>query len=628
MKIQKNKTTGEKRIIAENIKDVKIKIEEQEKWKKLGMINQFILDDSKLPQRLNHALGFIDIKGKKYRYYGARIDERVEKIARNKNSKESYKYTTIQKSNAIILENGVILSVDSNKGINFEFDSIMTLKNNRWRLNSIRKFCLGGLRKQDYSFKKIYEKFKEKYDNSMVFDNQGWYKFNPIYDMTSYFWDLIDKFLFPKHEGITGSAKSKAMKISSNLSFNGKKFLCPTPANFFRYRHHNKATIMIEEAERLFDNSKRKSLGDSELIEYINGSYEKGNTVPRQNDKNINQTDEFDPAGFTRIGSIKSLKGALEKRSIPLNMIKAPKNDPRGNVEVPPENDKKYSEIRDMMYICGLLNYKKFQKSLGEIKNNYNLVNREWVISKPIIAMARCISEELEKEMGKFLFRLFNIRDDIIDEASWEIILTKCLVKIYCLRDSEQFVSVEDIKNKFLYELPNTEYKVSNTKIGILMSKLGFSDFKANPTGSQRGYKLSFFKVMEILIRQDWLSIENIKNIVSEVSGCKLTKEFIHKWYTDTLLTPYTFNKNNDENQGVSKNQKITHKSDTLTPLTPCIKGFNPLTNSESKVDVFQEKFKKETTLTTPKEQQELMKIQQKILSGEITTKQAKEILE
>jgi len=520
--------------------------------------NQFILDTNKLPKIIDHAIGKIEIDGIKYRYMGVYLQEFVKEIITNKG--ESKEIIKRKKSPSLILETGEIISPYTKPdGLFFEFESLMTLKENRWSLESINDFCTNNFNKEDYCLENVYNSFKEKYDNSMAYNNSTWYKLESLLGMTTYFNDLIDKFLIVKHEGISGTAKSKGMKIGANLSFNGKKFLCPNPANFFRYRHNNKATIFIEEAEKLFDTSKKQNLGDSEMVEYLNGSYEKGNTVPRQNDKDRNQTDEFDPAGFTRIGSINPLKGALEKRSIPLHMIKASSKDKRGNVEIPTEKDKSYINSRNKAYICSLLNYKEYEKALEEVENKYNLVNRQWLVSKPIIAMAKCISKELEEEIGNFLVRLFEIRDDSFDDKSWERILSKILVKVYCVHKNNQFLSVEDIKSLLSPHISGV-YTLSNTKTGMLMVKLGFSDYKKN-TGEERGYEIDFFNLCEILIKQEWLTKENIQNIVSLVSECKFTKESIEEWYSYTFLTPYTSEKKEEEN------------TDTLTPITPIFDG-------------------------------------------------------
>ncbi|MFH1585794.1 MAG: hypothetical protein ABIB79_03440 [archaeon] len=516
------------------------------------MKSSFILDQTKLPQRIDQAVGRIKVNGDYFRYYGVLLDEEIEKQGR-----QGETITIIKKVHALVLENGEIISENSKpEGVSFEFDSIMTLKHNRWSLSSIKQFTKGEYDKEDFIFKNVFNEFKEKYVTSMVYEEEEVYSFRSLRDLKSYFWDINDKFLILKSEGISGTAKSKNMKIGANLSFNGKKFLCPTPANFFRYRHNNKSTLFVEEAEKLFDTSKKKNVGDSELVEYLNGSYEKGNTVPRQNDKNINQTDEFDPAGETEIGSINPLKGALEKRSIPLQMIKAPKNDVRGNVEIPPETDPEYCNARDKAYICGLLNYKKFEKSLKEAKNIYGLRNREWILAKPYVALASCISPELEKKIGNFISRKFVIRDDSFDSESWERIMAEVLIEIFSEKEEFRFISTKHIKGKFLSKLGGDYNKLSSQKINGLVDTLGFSDFKGrNSDRTDRGYEIGFWKLSEILIRNDWVSKEEIIKKLSNLSVCPITEDKINKWYSDNFRTKDKLNLTEQETFGQKDRQ-------------------------------------------------------------------------
>ena len=550
------KTEEPKELIekVEGINDISSIKEEYTQFKKESELKEnnsdFILDDSDIPQRIDHAVGFIEINKQKIRYYGIKIHQNI--------SKDIKGIPTIHKElvNAIVLENGLIVSKYS-KPCSFEFSSEIGLKENRWSLKSIKIFCNNEYK--TITFKRVYDEFKRFYDDSMVFEFEEWYILNPIWDMCTYYYDLIDKFLIIKHEGDSGSAKSKGMKVSSNLSFNGRKFLCPTPANFFRYRHNNKATLCIEEAERLFDDELKKNSEQSELVEYLNGSYEKGNYVPRQNDKNINQTDEFDPAGFTRIGSIKSLKGALEKRSIPLNMIKANTKDQRGNIEIPSSNDLQYQKARDSSYINGLKNYEQYQEALNNVKNEYSLSNRQWTLAKPLIAMAHCIDNKIEKKLGLFIAKLFTIRDDVSDDSSWEMILANCLIELSCKHEEQFFISTNDIKNKFSEKVNQGEktHRVTSNKITKLMNELRLRDFSCrNTSGSSRGFELSFFKISEILIRNERINFEELIKKVSEVSDCQIKEDKIKKWYSDNFTDNF------------KNKQSVKQSSDNLTDLT------------------------------------------------------------
>lgn len=483
----------------------------------------FILDEDKLVQQIDQAVGFVEINGEKLRYFGAYIPQYVTETLKNKSTKEEKEVKLIQEVPCIILEDGRIRSIKS-EDIEFEFSTVMGKKVKNWSLKSIDAF---SHEKLNFNYEELFRAFKQPYEDHMVFEHKEWYDFNALWDIATYHYDLIDKFLIIKHEGISGTAKSKGMKISANQSFNGKKFLKPTPAAFFRYREKHKATICIEEAEKLF--SDKLGNNDAELVEYLNGSYEKGNTVPRQNDKNINETDEFDPAGFTRIGSIETLKGALKNRSVTITMIKAPANDFRGNSEVPAHNNPEFKKNRDMAYICSLNNYRGFVKNLEQLENIFGLANREWVVAKPILAVAKCVSDELFERMGKFIAQRFDIRTEIVDELSWGYLMAEILIEYYAGVE-EGFISNEELKNKFVNRVHvrtgTLLDKLTTHKITKIMQELSLTDFKGrNFDNTVRGYNINFWQLENVLRRNQILEFEKIKKILSNLSNCPISEE-------------------------------------------------------------------------------------------------------
>lgn len=489
----------------------------------------FILNEDLLPQTIDHALGFINTKkqpGAKgvrriIRYYGAFLHEQV--------TSEDRKGRAIHKtkeSPAIITEEAEIFSEYNHpEEFSFSFGAIMGTKRAQWSLKGIRDFRAGLYDQEKATFPGVYALFKAPYDECMVFEQPEWYELNPLWDMCTYFFDMIDSFLIIKHEGHSGSAKSKAGHISAAQSFNGRSFLCPTPATFFRYRHHNKSMLFIEEAERLFADKQTKE--DSALVEYLNGSYQKGNFVPRQSDKDNNLTEEFDPAGFTRLASIKPLKGALKQRSVTLGTVKARPGDPRAAKSEPKADSEQIKKNRDYAYICGLLHHKEYAEALANVENDYGLHNREWEVSKPIIAMARCIDKKLEKRMGAFLAQLFDVRDEPVDESSWEYQLGVVLLKLYATSDKPQFIATFAIRD----QLNAKGHDFTTRGISTLMGS-SFERFKTrNTERTERGFHMSFFDVAEVLLRQQTINIEKILIFVSEVSDTSVTVEKVKEWY-------------------------------------------------------------------------------------------------
>lgn len=511
----------------------------------------FIFDDKELEQNIDHAIGTLIINGEPIRYFGSMLPEKYE-------TKD--KLTGIRDVPVIITEKRKIYSEKLKPtGVKFSFATKMTLKKQRWDKNEIKNFIYSGA---NFDYVDVFNNFLKIYQENMVFENPIDYEFNVIWDMLTYHQDLIDKALIIKKEGISGSAKSKGMKISSNISFNGRKWVKPNPANFFRYRNKNKSTIYIEEAERLFDETKKKQNGDDELVEYLNASYEKGNFVPRQNKENPDLTDEFDPFGFTQIGAIKPIKGALNKRSITQIHIKAKKTDNRGNTEIEPEHNSLFVSARSKMYIASLLNYKLFLKNLEEVKNNSAMSNREWVLSKPIIALAKCIDNTLAIRIEEYLASNFKIRDENIEQNSWEEILAEALIKKACINkpESYNFYSIFELKQSFDTKLRTIDPEaklISSNALSRILADLGLKNFRGrNSGGSDRGLTISFFKLCEILVRNEKVTIQEIVKNVSDVSNCQISVDKLHKWFTDTFTDINNNNASNNKN------------SDALTHLT------------------------------------------------------------
>jgi hypothetical protein len=524
--------------------------------KKKEQLQYFILNSAELPQVIDQALGKILIDGKYLRYYGAYLRETIEKEGKKG------PYTVEELSPAMVLEDRRIITHRHKWGIKFDFGSKMTIKHNRWEDDSIHAFITQEIKAKDVSFATVHERIRKHYEKYMVFEHDEWYDFNALWDQCTYYHDLIDKFLFIKHEGMSGAAKSKGMKISAQLSFNGRIFLKPNPANFFRFRHHNKATLYFEEAERLFDDTKKGNQADDEMVEYLNGSYEKGNTVPRQDDNDRNLTLEFDPAGFSRIGSIKPLKGALEKRSVTLYMIKAGKTDQRSKMEVPMNpvhpDYLEFRKTRNLCYLNGLLNYKQFEEALALVDSE-ELIDRHLATAKPLLAMAHCIDPAMEKRIVAFLVMLKG-NDEGEDETSWNYILADTLLDIGCRRADSFFLSNTDLHQIFLEHLRvstgDSYAKISPRALNGIMKNLGFGSCKGFSTDKcQRGYRdLGFFKICEYLLRNETLGLAQIIKKVSEVSNCPHTVSDIKIWYynkfNDTDTSPDTSDTSPDTSDG------------------------------------------------------------------------------
>lgn len=495
--------------------------------------NSYILNSADEPRFLDHAIGSIEINGSKYRYFGTNLYKNIEKTHKNTQIKVK------ERQHVIVLETGEILNENKLIKLQYSFATKMNQKGKGWTKDGIRAFREKKF--DSYTIADMFASFRKHFDHYVSYDFDQWYDVYSLWCMITYFQDQTDMSLILKLEGPSGSGKSKTAKVIRNLAFNGKSFLSPTPANFFRYRHANKSTLIFEEAERLYDDSVRKQAGDSSLIEYLNGSYERGNTVPRQNDKDLSQTDEFDPFGWSVIVSIKPLKGATKNRALIGNHLQAKANDPRGSIEVPSDSPE-FSASRDLAYAVSLLQYREFLNKFGSLQTNFGLANRQWLCAKPLIALAFCVSEDLAHKVANFISTRFYQETDPLSAKSWEYVLICSLLDLTINTQEVVFVSNEALHSRFLELVEDKFCKITPNKITKIMRSLGFTDYAGrNSTRTQRGFILSFLKVCEIVIRSQKIDKEIILKKVSEVSKVSdisktcINKDIFIKWYTDTF---------------------------------------------------------------------------------------------
>jgi len=480
-------------------------------------LDEYIFDLDELPQQIDHALGFVEVKGTKFRYFGFFLNKTKTDIIKGVEFKKTVK------ESALFLENRTI--IDKSSGVKFEFSSQMGIKKNRISEKYIQEIKQGLF--DNITFKDVYFSVKKHFDQSMIYEDQQTYIVLSLWVMVTYFQDLVNKALILKFEGVSGAGKSKSMRILANLCFNGKKFLCPTASNFFRYRHNNKSTLLIEEAERLFSNTKNKE--DSELVEYLNGSYEKGNFVPRQNDKNINQTDEFDPFGFTAIGSIKEIKGALEKRSITINQIIAPKNDKRADIEIETDSEE-FIQTRVKLYSMGLFLYRDFLESQNKILKIEGFANREWALVKPLLAICELIDLSLTKQVSEYLLKKLQM-NTIVNTSEIEMIALKSIIELSSLSyDQEVFISYQDILDKFNSKLPVNYKPYKTNSLTKIINSLGYKDFHARSGDrTKRGYFWTLRTILKISVRNQKLTKHEIINFLSEMSQLSENDDIVNK---------------------------------------------------------------------------------------------------
>lgn len=116
--------------------------------------------------------------------------------------------------------------------------------------------------------------------------------------------------------GAYETGKTRALEILSRLSSRGWLALYITPANLYRPLQDWKPTLFLDEAEVYGDMK--------DILALLNGSYRRGQLVPRQVEAGKSyETEFFDCFGFKAIAGTKKLAQTLASRCIVFRMTKA-----------------------------------------------------------------------------------------------------------------------------------------------------------------------------------------------------------------------------------------------------------------------------------------------------------------
>jgi hypothetical protein len=339
----------------------------------------------------------------------------------------------------------------------------------RWSLPEIEKWCRKETPKIDG--KKLFLNIRNRYEQYTFFFDDTWYDVHALWDMATYFFGFCQAFPIMELRGLSGTGKNRVMEISQKITFNATDIQAkPTEAVIFRQTNDQRCTKYIDEAENLYQYNKATGTYiQHPILELINASYAAGAVVQRMEktgDKYIAQTYEvYSP---TCIASINGLQGATENRAIVHIMTKIPGGDKRGEKRI---QDAK--EIRDQLYPFTLQNWQDFTKKYEEFENNTELRDRDFLIWKPLLTLAKIIDNQLFLNIKKFAEKEAKLKQTTNHDV--ESIEAKACKAIWQqLTFGKQKITFKEI----LENAWNQEERPHPKTLAIRLDKLGLRQFK------------------------------------------------------------------------------------------------------------------------------------------------------
>lgn len=261
----------------------------------------------------------------------------------------------------------------------------------RWRVEDIKRFIDGaeapGPADVFYSVLNAWCEFLE-------FSSHQEYIFRTLWDISTYFAHIFRTFPYDYIGGVKGTGKTKALMLHAAICFNAILSGNMTTAAIYRLIQNARATLLIDETERLAgrDVDKERALDFRNILLF---GYKKGSRVYRVEKSGTGKSERlitkpYEVYGPKALANIKGIGDILADRCKITIMPRA--KGEQGKREIDLDNPR-WTELRDRLYRFYLAYWREIKAIYDGFSEHDELVNvgtdRERELWTPILALAR-----------------------------------------------------------------------------------------------------------------------------------------------------------------------------------------------------------------------------------------------
>lgn len=323
-----------------------------------------------------------------------------------------------------------------------------------------------------------YESIKSTYRHFLDFSDANTYDYLAAWTIGTYFFRSFDHYGYIHFSGTKEVGKSKAMRVMSQMCFNGIMAVSITDASQFRIITDLLPTLFLDESENLDDktNLERRAL--------LLGGYEKGSGVWRTDRVgdafHAQEYENFSPRVFA---SIKNMEHVLASRTITIEMRRS-FDDAIKNTQVK-LNDPRFQEIRDELFLVAMDYGHYVKKIYDEIRKppEADIEAREWDIFKPIYTIGTAVgSADAIRALVQFAVDRYREKLATYNETAPENVVLRVLLELV---QEEKFYSIDEVHDRVKsFTADHGIYigKIHSDELGRLLKKLGVVEDKSRPT--------------------------------------------------------------------------------------------------------------------------------------------------
>jgi hypothetical protein len=422
---------------------------------------------------------------------------------------------------------------------------------NRWSLADVQKFLNG----EGVDIAQVYQDVIGTFKEFLEFSDDRFYMMNTLWSIGSYFHVLFNSFSYLYVGGIKRSGKTKNLTVHGAIDFNAIFSNNMSSSSLYRLIQNSKATLLIDESEKL-SNPQRAQ----EFRNILLSGYKKGAKTFRceKNARDRIEPEAFEVYSPKMIGNIAGLEDVLEDRCITTFQRRS-----RNKVILNSEVDmmqQRYAKLRAALYKLFLLRWKEVSEiyeglkdsselsALNEQSKTYPegseyLVGRELELWKPLIAIAMFFDKHVFESSQPTLSSLtIGLACDLaklrhtenITEVGEEI-LVQCLLDIVPDKQLIFWLQVKKITKKMEEQFDGKQDWLTTNWVGKALRRLGFSDKRRVGTGYE--YNIPRKDVLDLKER---MQIEELKEEPElqepEVKSCFLCNMALPVDHSNTTM--------------------------------------------------------------------------------------------
>jgi len=348
----------------------------------------------------------------------------------------------------------------------------------RWSLDSIHDFLTDEI-KAEPTLWGTFGMVKQQYKYYMDMREENVYSFISLWLIGTYFFPLFIAYPYAFFHGSKATGKTKMLSVTQQMAFNSISSGNISTSSLFRLIEGSRATLLIDEAEKLGATDRGQ-----EFRNILNASYKPGNPVFRSEKTAKEQfiVAKFDAYSPKMLANIAGLEDVIASRAIPFTLLRTVDKD-IANREID-INEPMWQDIRDRLYLLAMLQWKKVKYAYNKTEPVEGISAREWELWRPIIALAKVCDNtgNLEKEMIELGIK--KAKDKLVESVveSGDTVLLKVLIELVTMPG---YYALREVKSRMI-ESYGEPFKWLNSEwIGRAMKRLDFTEKRRVGTGAE-----------------------------------------------------------------------------------------------------------------------------------------------